>query len=151
MNEATKYRMKAFLWDQFVRPVYIILNLHQLKGILLALLILSIIIFKSNALFLFTSSTLVIIFSYEIYKYYKSGEFMKNYRHYKYKDYKKATKAFKQEAKKSLNTLNSLNSDAKEAETQGESSGEKQEESAQRKSEDGLGTHSSTTGQQKEI
>ena len=109
MGEARKYRIKAFLWDQFVLPVYLLLNMQQLKGILLASLILSITVFNSQGIFWVTSALLVFIFSYEIYRYYKSGEFMHNYRKYKYTDYKKATKAFKRETKKDLNTLNNLN------------------------------------------
>lgn len=116
MEEAKKYRIKAFLWDQFVRPVYVLMNVQQLKGILLALLILSITLLDSKNLFWVTSIILVFIFSYEIYKYYKSGEFMHNYRKYKYTDYKRATKAFKREVKKDLNTLNNLNDHEKEEE-----------------------------------
>lgn len=102
MEEIKKARFKIFLWDQFILPVYLLLNIHQLQALLLALLILNFIIWKNILFFWFLVITLGIIFIYQTIKYYKSGEFVYNYRKYKsekgeYKDYRKLTKILKKE------------------------------------------------------
>ena len=95
MDEAKKYKIKAFLWDQLVRPIRLLLNIHQLKALLIALTILSVVVFKSTKLFFGVIIPLAIIFGYELYQYYKSGEYIHNYRTYKYPEYKKFTKVMK--------------------------------------------------------
>lgn len=113
MNEAERHRLKAFLWDQFIRPLYALANTSVLKIILLVFIFVGIII-QLHAIFVYIAGVLLLgVFFYDIYKYYKSGQFMHNYRKYKYPEYKKATKAFKKEKTKSLNTLNNLNEDEK--------------------------------------
>ena len=116
MKEARRYRIKAFLWDQLIRPIHIMGSSSILKIFLLVFLFVAIII-QLNIIVVYTIGLiLLLIFFYEIYKYYQSGEFMHNYRKYKYPDYKKATKVFKKEAKtetQSLNTLNNLNTHEK--------------------------------------
>ena len=118
-KEANKYRIKAFLWDQLIRPLYALASTSIVKAALLVFLIVSIIVELSPIIVYTTGAVLLIIFVYDIYKYWKSGEFMYNYRKYKFPDYKKATKAFKREARaksQSLNTLNNLNQDDEKAE-----------------------------------
>jgi hypothetical protein len=93
-------RFKIFLWDQFIRPIYLLLNIHQAQAILLALLILNFLIWKSITAFWILFFALGTIFAYQIYKYYKSGEFIHNYRKYKsekgkYGDYRKFVKKLK--------------------------------------------------------
>ena len=102
MKEAEKYRFKIFLWDQFVRPFYLLLNIHQLQALLLALLILNFVTWQNIPTFWVLSISLLIIFIYQIYKYYQSGEFIHNYRKYKsergeYRDFRKLTKVLKEE------------------------------------------------------
>lgn len=102
MEEAKSARLKIFLWDQLVRPVLLLLNIHQLQLLLLALLFLNLAVWKDVLAFFILLVLLAIIFFYEIYKYYKSGEFIHNYRKYKsdkgqYSDYRKLTKELKQE------------------------------------------------------
>lgn len=124
MKEAEQYRIKAFLWDQLVRPMYAIASASILKIFLLVFLFVAIII-KLHAIFVYiTGAMLLVIFIYDICKYYKSGEFMYNYRKFKFPEYRKAVKSFKKEEKeetKSLNTLNSLNN---HEETEESSTGE---------------------------
>lgn len=109
MTNQKLMRVRIFLWDQLVRPLYLIFSTHQLKPILLSLMIINFIIFKSSTSFFVLSFLLAIIFSYELYNYWKSGEFMKNYREYKYPEYREAIKKIKES--KHLNSLNDLNKD----------------------------------------
>ena len=102
MEQAKTVRLKIFLWDQLIRPVYLLLNIHQLQALLLALLILNFVVWKSIWGFWVLSLLLAVIFIYQITQYYKSGEFMHNYRKYKsdkgeYADYRKATKILKKD------------------------------------------------------
>lgn len=100
MEEAKSARMKIFLWDQFVRPIRLLFNIHILQALLLALLILNIVVWRNMWAFAFLVISLGIIFFVQIFEYYKSGEFMHNYRKYKsergeYGDYRKLTKVLK--------------------------------------------------------
>jgi hypothetical protein len=102
MEEAKKSRLKIFLWDQLVRPVYLLLNIHQLQALLIAILILNIAVWKNFVVFWVLAIALLVIFTYQIFKYYQSGEFIYNYRKYKsdkgkYSDYRKLTKILKKE------------------------------------------------------
>ena len=104
MEEAKSYRLKIFFWDQLIRPLQLLLNIHQLQAILLALLILNFVVWKSIISFWILAIALGIIFIYQIVQYYKSGEFIYNYRKYKsekgkYHDYRKVTKVLKKEEK----------------------------------------------------
>jgi hypothetical protein len=112
MERQDKYKVKMFLWDQLVRPFHMFINVHQLKPIILALIIANFVIFKIFILFWGLVILLGIIFIYEIYKYWKSGEFIHNYRKFKYPEYRKAIKTLKRKSKH-LNTLNNLNKDRK--------------------------------------
>ena len=103
------YRLRVFLWDQFIRPFYSLVSIHQIKALLLALIIVNFFSFKSSGIFWFGIIALGIIFTHEIIKYWKSGEYMSNYREYKYPDYKRTIKQIKKQ--KHLNTLNNLNQD----------------------------------------
>ena len=102
MDEAEKYKIKAFMWDQFVRPTFLLFNLHQVKAILLALTIFSVAM-KWDISFWVAVIPLSFIFILEIIRYYKSGEYLYNYRKYKYSDYKKATKVFKRKEREKIN------------------------------------------------
>lgn len=137
MEEAKKHRIKAFLWDQFVRPFYALANTGVLKIGLLAFLFVAIVIQLHPAWVYVAGVLLILVFIYELVQYYKSGEFMHNYRKYKYPDYKKATKAFKKEETKSLNTLNNLNNHEKEERDQREEGNQKR-----------MGSSSSEAGKQ---
>lgn len=102
MEEGKKTRFKIFLWDQFILPFYLLLNLYQLQALLIALIILNSLIWQNILAFYVLVISLGIVFLYQIVKYYKSGEFMHNYRKYKsekgeYGDYRKAIKTFKKE------------------------------------------------------
>jgi hypothetical protein len=122
-KEARRYRIKAFLWDQLIRPLYALASTSILKAVLLVFLIVSIIVELSPIIVYPVGVLLLVIYVYDIYKYWKSGEFMHNYRKYKFPDYKKATKAFKREEREksqSLNTLNNLNNDDEKAEENSE-------------------------------
>lgn len=107
MEPAQKSRFKIFLWDQFIRPIYLLLNVHQLQALLLALLMINFVVWKNIYAFWVLSISLILIFFYQIYKYYKSGEFIHHYRDYKsergkYKDYRKLTKELKRENESNL-------------------------------------------------
>lgn len=102
MEESKKSRLKIFLWDQFIRPIYLLGTIHQLQSLLLALLILNFITWKSIIFFWILVILLAIIFIYQMVKYYQSGEFIANYRKFKsergeYSDYRKLTKVLKKE------------------------------------------------------
>lgn len=102
MKEAKKTRFRIFLWDQFILPFYLLLNLYQLQALLIALIISNFVVWKNVTFFWVLVLSLGIIFIYQIIKYYKSGEFMHNYRKYKsergeYKDYRKVAKILKKE------------------------------------------------------
>ena len=104
MEEPQKSRFKIFLWDQFIRPFYLLLNLFQLQALLLACFILNLLIWKNVTLFWIVILLLGTIFIYQNIKYYQSGEFIHNYRKFKsergeYKDYRKLTKILKKEKK----------------------------------------------------
>lgn len=104
MEQAKTTRFKIFMWDQFIRPLYLLLNIHQLQALLLALLILNFVTWKSILAFWILTISLAVIFLAQIIQYYKSGEFMHNYRKYKsdvgqYKDYRKTTKILKNSKK----------------------------------------------------
>ena len=92
MDEAKKYRLKAFVWDQFIRPFKLVFNMYQLQILLLVVVVISVIL-KLNGLFWFSMILTFILVFYDLYKYYKSGKFMENYRNEKYPDYRKAIKA----------------------------------------------------------
>lgn len=98
MDETQTLRLKAFLWDQFVFRVYKFFNLQNAKGVLWGLLLIST-ISKYGVLSFFLLLALFLISVHEIIKYYKSGEYMKNYRDYKYPDYRKAIKELRQKRK----------------------------------------------------
>lgn len=94
-----KYKLKAFLWDQFILPLYSIFKLEQLMAIIIAVLVLNFISFKSSILFLISSILLIAMSIFDIVKYYKSGEFLKNYREHKYPEYRKAIKDIRRKRK----------------------------------------------------
>jgi len=102
MEEAKKSRLKIFLWDQLVRPIYLLLNLYQLQAILIALIIVNFVVWKSVWAFYIMAALLAVVFVYQIVKYYQSGEFIHNYRKYKsdrgeYTDFRKLAKTLKKE------------------------------------------------------
>jgi len=104
------YKLKMFLWDQFLRPFNSLTELHQLKSVLLALTIVDILIIRSLLLLWIFISCFALIIIFDIYKYWKSGEYVYNYRKYKYPMYKKAINEIKKKPK-DLNRLNELNND----------------------------------------
>lgn len=99
MDEEKKYKIKAFLWDQIVRPIYSFFNLSQLSSLILAILILNFITIKSLIVFIVLIVLLIIFSIIDIIGYYKSGKFMDNYRKYKYPEYKAVIKKIRQERK----------------------------------------------------
>ncbi|MEK6878160.1 MAG: hypothetical protein AABY22_01055 [Nanoarchaeota archaeon] len=109
MKNENKYLLKAFLWDQFIRPFYAFLNINALIFIFLIILAYSILILKSKLLFIISLLIILVAIILDTIKYYKSGEFMYNYRKYKYPGYRNYIK----NKPKGLNTLNNLNSNEK--------------------------------------
>lgn len=102
MEESKKARLKIFLWDLFIRPIVVFVNIHQIKAILISIIFILIIIFKQDKIPLILLGILTIIYIYELFKYYKSGEFMYQYRAYKsgknrYGDYRKVMKQIRKE------------------------------------------------------
>lgn len=97
MENGKLLRFKIFLWDQFIRPIYALSNINIIKITLLVLLFVFIIVNAPIGSVYIVGVMLLVIFIYEIIKYYKSGEFIGNYRKYKYPEYKRATKIFKKE------------------------------------------------------
>lgn len=96
MKPETKYNLKAFMWDQLIRPV---MNSNFLRLVFLIMIFVSIVVFKSvNLFFVFIVLTLLISI-YELVKYYKSGEYKDNYRKFKYPDYRKTMKEIRQAKK----------------------------------------------------
>lgn len=95
MKPETKYNIKAFLWDQIVRPIRIVFNANFMRLLFLAMIFISIIILKSTVMFVIFLISTLITYVYELIKYYKSGEYKANYRKYRYPDYKKAIKEMK--------------------------------------------------------
>lgn len=97
MDSSFKFRLKVFLWDQFILPFYLIFTMEQLRSIFIAILIVNFVTLKSFIIFI--SSTCFILFTsiLDVFKYWKSGEFMHNYRKYKYGDYRKVAKEFKKQ------------------------------------------------------
>ena len=106
-----KFRLKVFLWDQFVRPAYAFFNLPHLNVILIALLIVNFVIIKSVPFFWILIVIWAGIVGYEVRQYWKSGEYMHNYRKHNYPGYRKSIKQIKKEQEKGLNSLNDLNED----------------------------------------
>lgn len=98
MNPETKYNIKAFAWDQLIRPIT---NSEFLRLVFLIMIFVSIIIFKSTSLFFIFIILTLIVSIYDLIKYYQSGEYKDNYRKYKYPDYRKAMKELKQARKNS--------------------------------------------------
>ena len=92
MEEVNKFRIKAFLWDLFILPIYSFFTTEQLRSIMIAILIINIFIFKSAIIFYIFIILVIITATLDLIRYYKSGEFIHNYRKYKYGDWKKAIK-----------------------------------------------------------
>jgi len=95
MGEPNNYKIKIFLWDQFIRPIYILINLYNLQAIILAMIIINFITYKSLVAFWILIILALIISLFDIVKYWKSGEFIYNYRSYKYPGYRKIIKELK--------------------------------------------------------
>jgi len=100
MNPEMKFTIKAFLWDQIVRPVYFFFNLNTIGLFSVAMTFSSMIIFDSVLLALAFFILSIVLYIYEIVKYYQSGEFKSNYRKFHYGDYKAKVKEIKRAGKK---------------------------------------------------
>lgn len=123
MNEETKFKLKAFFWNQFILPFKVFFTSTNIKLLSVIALAFSIIILKSRELTFVVLALILIVTFYDVYKDFKSGVYVGEYRKYKYSDYRKATRDIKRDIwtksppPKDLNTLNNLNHDGKEKET----------------------------------
>jgi len=116
MNTENKYKIKAFLWDQFVRPISMLFNSNFLKFFLVIFMAYLIITKRNIILFFISAIILLITILFDIVKYYRSGEFIYNYRKYKYPQYRDYIKEVKKNKTKGLNSLNHLNKDERQEE-----------------------------------
>lgn len=95
--ELKDYRLRIFLWDQLIRPIKKIANRNIFQSFLIALIIINFISFKSLYIFWISIILVAFISIMDIIKYYKSGEYIKNYRKEKYPEYRKTIKKLKKE------------------------------------------------------
>ena len=93
--DENKYKLKIFLWDQFIRPVNNLINRHTLQSLLISLIMVNFISLKSIPFFWIASIIVLYISVVDAIKYWESGEFMSHYRKEKYPEYRKALKEVK--------------------------------------------------------
>lgn len=89
------YKVKIFLWDQLIRPVKKLINRHSLQSVMIALVIVNFIAFKSEIIFWVSIATILLISVIDVKDYWRSGEYMSHYRQEKYPEYRKTIKELK--------------------------------------------------------
>lgn len=112
MKEESKFKLKAFLWDQFVSPIVSVFNVDQIYIILTVFAFLSIFLKIPK----YILPLLIIQFIVAIYKlviYYRSGEFIKNYRDAQFKkknipNYRETIKKIRKEKKELISPVNEI-------------------------------------------
>lgn len=89
-----RYKLRAFLWDQFILPLGVVFNIKHIKTALLIIAIFDVLVLRNYWYsYLIPGFLLLILIIYDdIYKSWKSGEFIRNYRDHKYPEYRKAIK-----------------------------------------------------------
>jgi len=90
-----RYKRKAFLWDQFWLPLKeLIFNIKHIKAALSIIAIVDLFVFRDYLYSYIIPGLLwlILVLYDDIYKSWKSGEFIKNYRDHKYPEYRKAIK-----------------------------------------------------------
>lgn len=93
--EKQDYKLKIFLWDQFIRPLKKLVSRHTLQSVLIALVILNFVTFNFIAFFWASITIILIISIIDIREYWKSGKYISHYRQEKYPDYRKVIKEIK--------------------------------------------------------
>lgn len=88
------YKIKIFLWDQFIRPLKKLLNRHIIQSTLIGLIFVNFFTFNSIYFFLISLTFVLLISILDIVHYWKSGKYIYNYRKEKYPSYRKHIKEF---------------------------------------------------------
>jgi hypothetical protein len=99
MDPEKKYKIKAFLWDLFIRPIYTLFDLSQINSIVVGFLIFNVLVLKSELLYWILAVLLIIFLIIDLVKYYKSGKYVDNLRKHKYPEYRAAIKKVRAEKK----------------------------------------------------
>jgi len=106
-----RYKRKAWWWDQFWHPLASLFNIKHIKTLLIIISIFDMIVFFNKIYtYAIPGGILLLLIIYDdIYKYYKSGEYIQNYKKHKYmkypeyQQYKKAIKQVRSERKEQSN------------------------------------------------
>jgi len=93
--DENKFKLKIFLWDQFIRPLKKLINRHTLQSCLIALVMINFISIKSRSFFWIALLIVFCISVIDAIQYWKSGEYISHYRKEKYPEYKKIIKEVK--------------------------------------------------------